>query len=75
MFKCTECGFVFEEPKTWEEGRGEFWGFPCTETVRGCPVCEDDFLEAFRCKRCRGWFFEDELNDGYCECCYDELFN
>lgn len=75
MYKCIECGAVFEDPATWEESRGEYWGFPCTETVRGCPECKGDYEEAFKCRRCDEWCFEDELNDGYCELCYDELFN
>ena len=77
MFKCIECGAVFEEPATWEEDRGEFWGFPCTETVRGCPECKGDYEEVFKCRRCDGWWFEDELKGKgrYCEYCYDELFN
>lgn len=75
MYKCTECETVFEEPKTWKESRGEFWGIPCSETMCGCPECGEHFEEAIKCKRCGEWFFEEELNDGLCECCYDELFN
>ena len=75
MYKCIECGTVFEEPKTWKEGRGEFWGMPCTETMSGCPKCREGYEEAVQCKRCDEWVFEDELTDGLCECCQDELFN
>lgn len=45
MFKCCECGCIFEEPKSWQESRGEFWGIPCSETMYGCPNCEGDFEE------------------------------
>ena len=77
MFKCTECGAVFEEGEeaVWEEDRGEFWGVSCRETMRGCPKCKGNYEEAFKCQRCDEWCLEDELNDGYCEFCYDELFN
>ena len=77
MYKCVDCGLVFEEGEeaVWEESRGEYWGFPCSETLTGCPKCKENYEEAYRCKRCGEWFLEDELNDGYCELCYDELFN
>lgn len=75
MYKCLDCGAVFEEPKFWKEDRGECFGFPSYETMSGCPECEGDYKEAGRCKRCDEWCFEDELNDDLCECCYDELFD
>ena len=72
---CLECGKVFEDDEIahWQESRGEFWGFPCSETVSGCPECGGDYEEAVECDRCGEWFSEDELNEGLCECCYDEL--
>ena len=75
MYKCIECEAIFEDPETWEEDRGEYWGVPCTETVSGCPKCRGGFEEAVECKRCGNVHFADELDDGLCECCYDELFN
>lgn len=75
MYKCIDCETIFEEPDTWQESRGEYWGFPCTETVSGCPECRSGYEEAFECKRCGEWFFEDELNDELCELCYSELFD
>lgn len=75
MYICLECGAVFEEPETWEEGRGEFWGFPCSETVSGCPECGGDYEDAVKCRRCEEWHSEDELTDELCECCQDELFD
>ena len=74
MYKCVDCETVFEEPATWEEDRGEFWGVPCTEKVSGCPKCKGDYDEVFQCQRCEEWCFEDELTDGFCEICHDELF-
>ena len=77
MYKCIECDTVFEEGEeaVWRESRGEYWGVPCFEEETGCPKCKGDYAEAVRCKRCEKWCFEDELNDGLCECCYDELFD
>lgn len=73
MLKCTDCGNTFEEPITWQESRGEYWGVPCSETVSGCPCCKGDYEEAVVCKRCGEWFLEDELNDGLCEDCEEEI--
>ena len=77
MYKCIECETVFEEGEeaVWKEDRGEFWGFPCSEKMRGCPECWGGYKKVFKCKRCEEWHFEDELNDGLCDLCYDELFN
>lgn len=46
MFRCNECGHVFDEPETWNECRGEFWGVMSYETMAGCPECySTDFEE------------------------------
>lgn len=77
MYKCVECDHIFEEGEQaeWYEDRGEFWGTPCSERVSGCPKCRGSYEEVFECKRCGAWSFEDELDDGLCELCQDELFN
>ena len=72
MYKCVDCGAVFDEPDTWEESRGEYWGFPCTETVCGCPECRGDYEEAFECEECGEWFFKDELEDELCKECQNK---
>jgi hypothetical protein len=43
--------------------------------VSGCPKCRGSYEEVFECKRCGALNFEDELDDGLCELCRDELFN
>lgn len=46
MWKCNDCECEFEEPKSIEEYRGEFWGSPCWETLTVCPNCDsEDFDE------------------------------
>lgn len=46
MYICRDCGFEFEEPGTYEEDRGEYWGVPCSETLCCCPACGcDQFKE------------------------------
>ena len=41
MLICADCGLIFGEDELaeWYEDRGEFWGFPCTERMTGCPRC------------------------------------
>lgn len=54
-YRCCECGNVFDEDEILEvqESRGEFWGFPCSETCSYSPCCEADYEE----------FVEDEEED------------
>ena len=77
MYKCADCGHVFEEGEQaiWCEDRGEFWGMPCTERLEGCPKCHGCFEEATECKECGELFLSDELYDGLCEDCQEELFD
>ena len=73
MYKCCECGAVFEEPATWKEYRGEYWGDPAYEEMSGCPECEGGYEEAFECEERGKWCSKDELIGGLCEDCQDEL--
>lgn len=75
MYKCYDCGAVFESPASHEEDRGEFWGFPCSETVNDCPNCGGDYEEVFQCEKCGEYFFEDELHSDVCDDCIDVYKN
>lgn len=44
-YKCSECGFEFDDVAYWEESRGEYWGVPVYETCCGCPACHGDYEE------------------------------
>jgi hypothetical protein len=72
MYKCNNCGHVFDEPKRWSESRGEFWGSPCYEDMDGCPNCEESYDEAYECKICGEYFTEEELHGGVCGGCIKE---
>jgi DNA-directed RNA polymerase subunit RPC12/RpoP len=45
MYYCEECGAEFENPATYEETIGEFWGFPARETFYVCPECGSDMYD------------------------------
>lgn len=44
-YKCNECDAVFDEPDTYRECVGEFWGTPAYEEFDICPVCKSDDIE------------------------------
>jgi len=47
MYRCKDCGNIFDEDEVakWDEDRGEFWGFPCSESMTGCPLCYGAYEE------------------------------
>lgn len=47
MFKCFNCGAIFDYPKFVREDRGEFWGSPAYETVSYCPCCGDEDYDEY----------------------------
>lgn len=77
MYKCTECGNLFEEGEqaVWYENQGECHGVMAMERFSGCPVCGGDYEEVHQCKECGDWHAEDELYDGWCEKCLRETIN
>ena len=77
MFKCCECGHLFEEGEqaVWYENQGECHGVTAMEKFSGCPMCKGDYDEVHQCKKCGDWHSEDELYDGWCENCLRETIN
>lgn len=72
MIKCLTCGSKFYEnevvSKTMQltNDYHEYYGT--------CPVCGGDEIEdCVRCNKCGDWFLHDELEDGVCEDCAEEL--
>ena len=77
MFKCCECGHLFEdgEQAVWYENQGECHGVTAMERFSGCPLCHGDYEEVYQCKECGDWHSEDELYDSWCERCLRETIN
>lgn len=77
-YKCLECGYVFERPKTISEDRtpgGAFEGFNFLYKV--CPNCNGEYEEAVICDGCFRYFydktkiyFRDKI---LCEKCYAKI--
>ena len=77
MYKCLDCGHIFEEgeQQTWRENRGEFCGSSCSEEMEGCPLCCGEYEKTVHCISCGGNFLEEELRNGVCESCIEEIKN
>lgn len=71
-YKCLDCGEVFDEPEKRKEYRGEFWGTPAYEEVRGCPRCRGDYEELVPCEVCGVEHSEEDLLYGVCEECIEK---
>ena len=75
MYRCCECGNLFEEGEqaVWEETHG--LDSPPYEKFSGCPVCKGDYEEVHQCKGCGDWHTDDELYEGWCEDCLRKTIN
>ena len=74
MFKCCECGHLFEEGEQaeWYENYGAEIG---SEKFCGCPLCRGGYECVYQCKKCGKWHDEDDLYEGWCEECLRETIN
>lgn len=66
MYKCLDCGHVFEEPKQYREDRtpgGTCEGGSFIEHYTGCLLCSGAYEEAKQCEICGEYFTSDELTD------------
>ena len=68
MYKCLECGHIFEECEeaTWRDDHGICGGF--YETFSGCPLCRSDYKEVYSCRICGT-----PCDGRYCEGCKEEV--
>lgn len=71
MYKCLECGAIFEEGSeaVWQETHG--LDTPPYETLSGCPICKGAYEEAPECKLCGNYKNVD--NESYCEECKNDI--
>lgn len=76
MYKCVECGHIFDEGEqvSWGEHHGFIDGV--VEHMSGCPICRGSFHETTSCTQCGGEFLEDELYPGnICKQCLLDSIN
>lgn len=77
MYKCVECDYVFDEPRSYSEDRtpgGAFEGGSFIYRYSGCPSCSGNYDEAVECDGCGEYFLQKELewNTNLCEECIKE---
>ena len=78
MYKCKDCGLIFDEPKEYSEDctpGGAFEGGSFINRFSGCPNCSGAYDDAKEWEICGEYFLEEELEDtteminggcGYC---------
>lgn len=59
MYVCLDCHGTFEEPISYKEKMGEFWGFPAYETFYICPCCGSSDYDEYK----RDSVLDEDLND------------
>ena len=71
MYRCEECGHLFEEGKQakWTEMHGFTYGNG--EEWQGCPLCKGDYEEIKPCKICGS--YEHDYDEDYCNNCKKEV--
>lgn len=47
-YKCNYCEYEFDDPDSYNEAVGEYWGQPAYQTFYICPKCGlDDYEEVY----------------------------
>ena len=72
MYKCFDCGRIFEDADVRQEIIGEFWGSLAMQEESVCPFCGGDYEETVQCCICGEEYLEEELNGCVCDACIDE---
>lgn len=74
MYLCLDCGYMFEDPKTYKESHG--LEPPCDKR-EGCPYCSGAFVKTFKCSECDEWitgsYVKLKGGEKICDGCYVEL--
>ena len=67
MYRCLECGNLFEEGEQaeWVETHG--LDTPPYEELSGCPICKGGYEEVEPCKICGS--YAEEMQGDYCKEC------
>lgn len=78
MYKCCDCGLVFEQPKHYSEDRTPYGGMSepgFTEHFTGCPSCGGTYDEAMLCQRCEDTYISTNFSYPFCAHCMSDLMN
>lgn len=74
MYKCLECGHIFDDGEQFVVIEHHPYGdTTAEERFAYCPICGGDFEKTKSCKKCGGEFLDEELIGGYyCSDCLRE---
>ena len=76
MYKCCDCGLVFDTPKHYSEDRtpgGAFEGGSFIYHYDGCPSCGGAYEEAIECQRCADTYVSIDSDYPFCDKCKTKL--
>lgn len=73
MYKCVECGHLFEdgEQKIYRENIGECHGSPSYMDFSVCPICGGEYEEIMPCSVCGT--YEHDFGRPLCKDCEEEV--
>ena len=73
MYRCVNCGHLFEEgeQKKIREDMGECHGSPSYKDYYVCPICEGDYEEIKPCKICGS--YDHDCGEEYCNACKKDV--
>lgn len=71
MYRCNECGHLFEEGEQaeWTEMHGFSYGNG--ENWSGCPICKGSYEEIKPCKICGS--YNHDYDEDYCDQCKKDV--
>ena len=78
MYKCCDCGHIFEIPEIYYEDRSpacSFEGGSFIEEYNGCPICGGAFNEVQQCDLCNDYYvnLNKYINKSICDNCLKEI--
>lgn len=74
---CSLCEEIFDEEDldTINEDRGYYGSEHVFEKETVCPYCSNGVEETVKCIKCCEWFGEDQLTNGVCSTCFEEILD
>ena len=73
MYYCNDCKKWFNEPETYTETVGEYWGFPAEEEFACCPHCNSwDFISKEEYEENEDEYEYKEIDDKECINCVNK---
>ena len=76
MFKCVNCGHIFEEGEQAVKSDRHGFRYGPAEEYSACPLCGcTDLDRTVRCRKCGGEYLEEEMHGSICDECVTDAIN